>query len=204
MHYDHFSEIIKSELPINRKERFYTGTVLPAILFHNGLSNFYAFLNFMDGFPKEINEKTTGDSFLFYTEYNLKESAGERSAGQLILTGANDTPDIVIEILKPKRIFIIMEGKMFAAINQEDIAEQISRQKEYIAEPLLKKFNLLPNDIFHIALLPKALGISNSPNFQVMNWEIFFDDKKFYCQNNLFFNYLKSDVPGQKTYNNLN
>ena len=53
MDYGYFCKILKgelSELPLNRKERFYTGTVLPALLFHNGLNNFYTFLQTIKGF----------------------------------------------------------------------------------------------------------------------------------------------------------
>ncbi len=70
---------METELPINRKERFYTGTVLPSLLFHNGRSNFFRFLKEIKGFPSDVNEKNTQDNFLFYTEYNLKESAGRKS-----------------------------------------------------------------------------------------------------------------------------
>jgi len=94
MDYRSFSELIESELPLNRKERFYTGTVFPSLLFHNGLSNFYSFLSLIEGFPEEINEQSTGDNFLYYSEYNLKESAGDRSSGRHIVTRTNDTPDI--------------------------------------------------------------------------------------------------------------
>jgi len=163
---------------------------LPALLFHKGLSNFYAFLGLIKGFPEEINERETGDNFLFYTEYNLKESAAERSAGQIIQTQSNDTPDLVIEILKPVKVFIIIEAKMFASVTQEDLARQIYRQKKYIANPIIKKFDLLKDNIFHIALLPKGLKIQSSHEFQVLNWELFLDQKKINCRDNIFYNYL--------------
>ena len=52
---------LQTGLPINRKERFYTGTVLPSILFHNGLSNLFRFLREIEGSPtregKGVREK---------------------------------------------------------------------------------------------------------------------------------------------------
>lgn len=44
MHYEKLEEVLAIELPINRKEKFYTATILPALLFHNGLSNLFTFL----------------------------------------------------------------------------------------------------------------------------------------------------------------
>ena len=190
MDYSDFCEKVRSELPINRKERFFTGTILPALLFHGGLSNFYSFLRLIDGFPEDINETDTGDSFLFFSEYNLKESAGERSTGQKIPTKSNDTPDIIIEILKPLRVFIIIEAKMFSSVTQEELAQQIIRQKKYVANPIIKKFGLMQDDIFHIALLPRELNICSSYDFKVLNWELFFDEKNFECSDNIFYNYL--------------
>lgn len=56
MDYSAFCQIMKRELPLNRKERFYTGTVLPALLFHNGLANFYSFLRMIIGLPRSLSE----------------------------------------------------------------------------------------------------------------------------------------------------
>jgi len=44
MDYAKFKDVLNRELPLNRKERFYTATVLPSLLFHKGLSNFFLFL----------------------------------------------------------------------------------------------------------------------------------------------------------------
>ena len=78
MDYTKLKENLLSELPINRKEPFYTATILPSLLFHNGLSNLFQFLREIN-FPEDINLEKTGYNFLFYTEYNLKESAGKMS-----------------------------------------------------------------------------------------------------------------------------
>ncbi len=101
MDYLHFRKILASELPLNRKERFYTATVLPSLLLHDGISNFYRFLRQIRNFSADINEENAGDSFLFYTEYNLKESAGKKSVGAEISVSSGDTPDVIIEVLKP-------------------------------------------------------------------------------------------------------
>lgn len=191
MEYDKFCNFSEGELPLNRKERFYTGTVLPALLFHNGLSNFYTFLREIKDFPVEVNEVQTNDDFLFYTEYGLKESAGERNVGRKIPAHTKDTPDIVVEILKPKRVFVIIEGKMFEKTNQHKINDQIDRQRRYIAKPLKKAFQLDESQIFHLALVPEASRIKDGKFYQVINWEFFIGNQSLDVTNNAFHNYLK-------------
>jgi len=191
MEYDEFCHFLKHELPLNRKERFYTGTILPMLLFHKGLNNFYTFLRAIKDFPPEINEAETKDNFLFYTEYNLKESAGDRNVGRRIVADTKDTPDVIVEILKPTRLFIIIEAKMFEKINQSKLNGQVSRQRKYIAEPLKETFQLEDNQIFHIALVPKALRIEDSKYYQVINWEFFIDNRLPNVEGNLFYNYLR-------------
>ena len=191
MEYDEFCNFSEDELPFNRKERFYTGTVLPALLFHNGLNNFYTILREIKDFPVDVNESTTGDNFLFYTEYNLKESAGDRSVGRKMHVLTNDTPDVIIEILKPVRVFIIIEAKMFEKTNQHRIDGQIDRQRRYVAEPLRKAFQLDESQIFHIALVPEALRIKSGKSYQVINWEFFIGNNSMDVTNIPFYNYLQ-------------
>jgi hypothetical protein len=203
MDYEAFRKILTgefSELPLTRKERFYTGTVLPALLFHNGLSNFYHFLKEINGFPKEVNEQTTGDKFLFYTEYNLKQSAGTtKNVGRKILTETNDTPDVIIEMLKPpKRVFVIIEAKMFRSIYQSSLSSQMSKQKAAVIEPLRKAFQLEDNDIFHIALVPKKSGLEDGTDYQVINWEFFIDNEALNVKDNDFYNYLRFALDNYK------
>lgn len=196
MDYKDFCKILTgkfSELPINRKEKFYTGTVLPALLFHNSLKNFYLFLREIKNFPNDaVNEYKTGDRFLFYTEYNLKQSAGEgKNVGREIPTETNDTPDIVIEILNPHRVFIIIEAKMFRNIYQSSLSNQMSKQKTAVIEPLKKAFQLKDNQFFHIALVPEKSGLKDGIEYQVMNWEYFTDKRGLNAEDNNFYNYLR-------------
>lgn len=202
MDYGYFCKILKgelSELPLNRKERFYTGTVLPALLFHNGLNNFYTFLQTIKGFPPEINEAETKDNFLFYTEYNLKQSAGKgKNVGRIIPTGTNETPDVLIEILEPKKVFIIIEAKMFHNVSQSSLSSQISRQRKAVIEPLKKAFQLEEGRIFHVALVPRMSQCKDGRYFQVINWGIFIGSGKFDLKNNYFYNYLKFALDNYK------
>ena len=189
MDYDRLQEILKSELPINRKERFYTGTVLPSLLFHGGLSNLYSFLREIPEFPNEVNEQNTKDDFLFYTEYNLKESAGKKSVGTEIFTATRDTPDVIIQILKPLTVFVIIEAKMFANLTQNDFSRQMRAQKEAVIDILKKRYQ--GSRMFHVALVPSQLGFKDTPDYKVVNWQFFIDNRELSVQGNYFFAYLK-------------
>ena len=189
MDYEQLGDTLKYALPMNRKERFYTGTVLPSLLFHNGFSNLYRFLEAIPGFPKEVNEKTTGDRFLFYTEYNLKESAGKRNVGVEILAETNETPDVVMHILHPAELFVVIEAKMFQRLTQDVFNTQMRAQKEAVINRLEDQYH--PESIFHVALLPSTLGFQDTDDYTVVNWEFFVDNRALDVQANYFYPYLK-------------
>lgn len=188
MQYDQFKQRLKSELPINRKERFYTGTVIPSILFHNGLSNLFRFLREIEGFPIIINENNTQDNFLFYTEYNLKESAGKKSVGAEIYTVTGDTPDVIIEILEPQKVFVVIEAKMYTNLTQNDFGKQMAAQKLAVIDILKDKYN---TQVFHVALTPRRLGFKRTEDYQVINWEFLLDNEDIDLQDNYFANFLR-------------
>ncbi len=189
MDYAQLRDILKYALPMNRKETFYTATVLPSLLFHNGLSNLYRFLESTPGFPKEVNEKTTGDRFLFYTEYNLKQSAGKRNVGVEILAETNDTPDVVIHILHPAELFVVIEAKMFQRLTQQVLNAQMRAQKEAVIDRLEERYS--PDHIFHVALLPSKLGFRHTDDYTVVDWEFFLGNRSLDVRGNYFYPYLK-------------
>jgi len=196
--YEEFEKILQKELPMNRKERFYTGTVLPALLFNNGLSNFFRFLSGIPGLPESVNEKATGNDFLFYTEYNLKESGGSKSAGAKIAAPTRDTPDVLIEILSP-RVFIIIEAKMFENLTQDKFNLQMKAQRKAVIEPLMAAFHVGEEQIFHLALLPRKLGFQSNPDYHIMHWETFLDDPGLATKNCCFINYLRYALENMDT-----
>lgn len=190
MDYQTFEELLKSELPLNRKERFYSGTVLPSFLFHNGFANLFEFLHQIKGFPKEINQETTGDNFLFYTEYGFKESADVKLFGREIKTETRETPDAIIEILQPQKALVIIEVKMFWVILQDELDKQIKEQKRNVSDILKRTCKLNDNQIFYVALIPAQLGFKESSAYTIINWQYFVDNPKLNLQSNHFYNYL--------------
>lgn len=191
MKYEDLEHFLAMQLPLNRKEQFFTATVLPALLFHRGLDNLYAFLHLLDGFPCEVDATTSGDGFLFFTEYNLKQSGGEKSVGKQIEVKSNQTPDVVILIMRPRTLLIVIEGKMFQRVSQRELARQMKDQSDVVIEALTTQSPVPPEQVFHVALLPKPLGLSSTADYQVINWEVFLDNTRFDVADNYFYNFLK-------------
>lgn len=191
MNDNRLEEYFKSELPLNRKERFYTATVLPSLLFNGGLSNLYRFLHQIPGFPIEVDEQSCKDQFLFYTEYNLKESAGKKNVGIEIYTATRDTPDIIIQILKPVKIFVVIEAKMFANVTQNNFSKQMKAQKTAVIEVLKQKYP--ESSMLHVALVPKKLHFVDysDAEYKIINWELLIDDANFNVRDNYFYPYLQ-------------
>ena len=67
--------LLNSTLPLNRKERFYTGTVFPMIVCRDNFDNFHIFLEMIgcNCRPKLPYDQSNAD-LLIFTEYNLKQS----------------------------------------------------------------------------------------------------------------------------------
>jgi hypothetical protein len=189
MNYDQLTEILKTDLPMNRKERFFSATVLPSLLFHKDNSTLFNFLNEIPHFPSEVLELSAKPEFLFYTEYNLKESAGKKSSGIQISTDTRDTPDVIIEILKPLKVFVIIEAKMFLNLSQKTLDIQMELQRKAIIEKLEKQYQ--PCLTYHVALIPKQLGFSGTEKYDVIFWQIFTEKLARDLEDNYFFNYLK-------------
>jgi hypothetical protein len=66
-------ELFTTQLPLNRKERYYTGTILPQIIASDNFSSFNRFWKLIGGeHDLEIQVTNGGVNIQFFTEYNLK------------------------------------------------------------------------------------------------------------------------------------
>lgn len=98
---------------MNRKERYFTGTVLPALIGGDleHLGRFAALIGVED-----VRVSTARDdcTVLLFSEYGISESvvggAAARFAG---LSTARDTPDVVVLITEPAPVLIAVEAKMY-------------------------------------------------------------------------------------------
>ena len=92
------SGLFSRRLPINRKERYYTGTVLPMIVAGEGFKHFGRFLT-LCGVPKVALEADPASSNVqFLTEYGFKESLADGAEKRFRDPGGRYIPDLVVYV----------------------------------------------------------------------------------------------------------
>jgi hypothetical protein len=196
-----FSEI----LPLNRKERFYTGTVLPQIICYDNFKYINRFLNLIPNFPKDVQifPNASNNNILIQTEYSFKESRIEKHFIKKYEGDfeTKDTPDIIILITTPEPILILIEAKMYNATTPKSLIDQMKNQ-EWIINTLNKGLSIKKENIFHLGLVPH--GLINDKNailpFQLIHWEEIVSTYKDILSDNYFLNVL---VVALKKYNDL-
>ena len=177
------SDLFERRLPVNRKERYYTGTVFPAIVCADNFKYFQRFLGLIQGGDVNIDVSPDKANIQFFTEYGLYESLfGDKKVFLKEFfpdtQGTRDTPDILILI--EGSLLIAIEAKMYDGLSRIDLIAQMKRQEIKILRPLKNRWPELRH--FHLALLPEpmaqkfgaladASGAGSSSNFQVITWE---------------------------------
>ena len=181
-------------LPLNRKERFYTGTVLPAIICYDNFKYINNFFKLIPGFNNELKifPNCNNNNILFQTEYSFKESLVEKYFIEKFEGNyeTKDTPDIVILITEPEMVLFVGEAKMFSNANAGDINNQMKNQ-EWFIQAVKKGLNIKSENCYHFALLPeKLIPNKSSINYPVIFWEEIIQEYNGILENNYFFNVL--------------
>lgn len=164
------SELFGGRLPINRKERYYTGTVLPMIVASDGFKHFGRFLT-LCGVPEVAVEADPASSNIqFFTEYGFKESLVDGAEKRFRDPGGRDTPDLVVYVESDPSLLLGVEAKVFHRPSIADVREQLQRQAQLLsvmadgvgARPL----------VHQVALLPAGLRMPERINeTPVLTWE---------------------------------
>lgn len=152
-------------LPLNRKERYYTGTVLPGLIGSGGFGHLGRFLE-RCGLEVAVGGRLDEPSdLLFCTEYGFAESVF--TTEDRALWGSDldaDTPDVVIA--GPDRL-VAVEAKMFHNPNAADLTAQMSRQAKVISR-WVEVLGLPEERVKHVLLLPEKLPAA----FGVLDWRV--------------------------------
>jgi len=179
-------------LPINRKEKFYTATILPGIICYHNFEYLSFFLDLINNFPRNINIKPEADNnnIQLITEFSIKESVDfhKNAFSSSIKTG--ETPDVVILITEPELYLIVVEAKMFSSTKITEFNSQILGQKKVI-DCIKSNINVPDNNIYHIGLIPKKYfseGIAL--DCQIIFWEDIINAYKPILSNNYFYETL--------------
>ena len=164
------SGLFGERLPINRKERYYTGTVLPMIVASDGFKHFGRFLA-LCGVPEvAVEADPTSSNIQFFTEYGFKESLVDGAEKRFRDPGGRDTPDLVVYVESQPSLLLGVEAKVFHRPSIADLREQLQRQAQLLSV-MADGVGTRPS-VHQVALLPAGLRmperIDETP---VLTWE---------------------------------
>ncbi|MBM9459984.1 hypothetical protein JK386_08715 [Nocardioides sp. zg-536] len=160
-------------LPLNRKERFYTGTVFPALTTSTG---FWHLPRLLDLFGLDVDAQAGSSAQVqFLTEYGFAESvytdADKAKWGEEF---TRETPDIV---LVGCDWLLAIEAKMFHAPSAASLNEQMAAQAPII-EHWRQVLDLPTENVAHALLLPERLATrerNGLTSHLVVTWEALLD-----------------------------
>jgi hypothetical protein len=160
----------RERLPFNRKERFFTGTVLPALVTSDGFRHLGALLR-LCGLEVDVEPGLEGGQDLqFFTEYSFAESVyrpedRDRWADR---PSAADTPDVV---LTGPDWLLAIEAKMYDVPDRGALADQMRRQR-VLVDYWARTLRLGPARVRHVLLVPGELaGTAGGLGDAVVTWE---------------------------------
>ena len=168
------SELFDKRLPINRKERYYTGTVLPLIVASDGFKRLGRFLE-LCGVPSEMSRQVALDAestnIQFFTEYGFKESLYDGAQCRFDDPGSNEAPDLVVYVESDRPLLLGVEAKVFLRPSADEVCEQLRGQKALL-EIMAQGTGTNPC-VHQIALLPSALDIKPEElrGVPVLTWQ---------------------------------
>jgi hypothetical protein len=163
-------QMLDRSLPLNRKERFYTGTVLPMLVASDGFMHLHRFLA-LCGLPAlDAGEGSLeGDQrFEFFTEYSFVESVFTDTDKARFVERPidNDTPDLVVV---GDDWLLAVEAKMFHNPSITSLNEQLRRQR-VIVDYVARVLGIGSEQVAHIFLLPEGL-LAEGLDAPVVTWE---------------------------------
>jgi hypothetical protein len=150
-----FIKLCESRLPINRKERYYTATVFPALVCAENFKHFDRFLTLLQHGSEPVDVRIDNVNIQFFTEYGLAEAL---FVDKVLFKeffpdapGTRDTPDILILINGPEPLLIAIEAKMYGSVFKGQLVTQMDRQERGVLVHLRNRWPTLR--VVHAALL---------------------------------------------------
>lgn len=149
----------KGRLPINRKERYYTGTVLPMIVAADGFKRLGRFLK-LCSVPAEVlrevdlDDNPESTNVQFFTEYGFKESLKGGAELRYQPPGGRDTPDLVVYVEGEPPLLLGVEAKMFDRPSPDQLREQLAVQERLLQ---IMAAGIGMKSVHQAALLPTGL-----------------------------------------------
>ena len=169
------AELTKTGLPLNRKERFFTATVLPMLICADSFKHFGRLTEMVGLGSLAVDASAEGANIQFFTEYGFVESlAGTGDAAKRFSYAPTkrDTPDVLIFLATEPRALIAIEGKMYDRTTAAELKGQLAAQAA-IVDYLADSLRVEPQRVSHVALLPQNLATTfgDLKPFKVLTWE---------------------------------
>ena len=163
--------LFDERLPINRKERYYTGTVLPMIVASNEFAHLNCFLELCE-VPSDVAVKADPAScnIEFFTEHGFKDSLKGGAEKRFRAPADKSAPDLVIYIESDKSLLLSVEAKLFENVSAYTLQGQLRRQADLL-HVMFDGVGTRPL-VHQVALLPAKLGIPGPiGDVHVITWE---------------------------------
>jgi hypothetical protein len=159
-------------LPFNRKERFFTGTVLPMIIASDGFAHLHRFLGLcgLAGVEVDAGREPHQPNIQFLTEYGFGESlVGEAKVRFADAPTGRDTPDVV---LAGADWLLAVEAKLYDRPSKAALSAQLQAQ-QVLVDYWADKFEIPNGRCRHVALLPQGLAaeVGEGLAAPVVTWE---------------------------------
>lgn len=167
--------LLDHTLPLNRKERYYTGTVLPGIVCADDMTHLHRLTDLM-GFPGvDVSGDPADCGLVFFTEYGLAESVFGAARDRFEqLPADRDTPDVVFLTTQPTPVLFALEAKLYHRPSGFDLRAQLDRQAGLLAglaTRLAGWLDVPTVPVAHFALLPEPqAGVDLGGAYPVLTW----------------------------------
>jgi hypothetical protein len=152
--------LLNTRLPLNRKEVFFTATVLPAIICADSFSHFDRFLKLLGLRDIAIDISKENANIQFFTEYSLAESILGKSAEDRFPHPPHEKerPDVMIFVERSEPLLIAVEAKLYSSARASDLKREMENQEKHVLSYLRKHLpGLRQDNTIHAALLPKGM-----------------------------------------------
>lgn len=176
------ARLLNTRLPLNRKEAFFTATVLPAIICADSFEHFHLFLSLLDLRDIPIDTSVDNANILFFTEYSLAEAIfGELTKSNFPnAPHTKERPDVIILIEGSEPLLIAIEAKLYSSTQAPLLNWQMDQQEVHLLSYLQRHLPGLRT--IHAALLPDAMkrefGSLVPTTRPIITWEDILDKYK--------------------------
>lgn len=165
-----FRDLTRTHLPLNRKERYYTGTVLPLLIASDGFAHLKCFMRRCGLLDVDVRADRKGQQpFELFTEYGFAESLRSTDARRFSIVPTRETPDVV---MIGKDWLLAVEAKMYHHPTASALQAQLRPQRDLI-DAWAHDLGIATGRIRHVLLLPQRLAreVQGRASAPVITWE---------------------------------